>query len=207
MKRTVSSVLTWLLSNTIGIGAGARGYSKLLPRAGTHLLPQPCLRIVAPVFGVELKKYRSIGESHRRLENHDVESLSHLVDFRDNLLVRQRCYLVARERCLDSFSIRRHSGSVLLGHERKLGIHVNHWPHMNRVVDRAQHCGYDLQLVAVRFQSLHSSGALQRVRRVDNDDPVTMTKQWQYSPQPCLPLPRIRIRSETDACHCQQHCE
>ena len=113
-------------------------------------------------------------------------------------------YRPSRERSLNLFAVLRHPGSIFFGHERKLRIHVDNRPHLDGAVDYAQHLADHFHLVGIGFDRFDAGGALQRVRRVYDHDPVAMTEQWHHLPQPGLPIWRGLLRDGDQAGHQEQ---
>jgi hypothetical protein len=60
----------------------------LFRNGGTHRFAHLPFRIITPVFAIKLQKHGGIRNRHGCLKNHDMECLSHLIDFGDDLLMR-----------------------------------------------------------------------------------------------------------------------
>ena len=69
------------------------------------------------------------------------------------------------------------AGRVLFGDEGKLRVHEDVGAHVNGVLDCGQDVAKDVDLRGVGFDGFDARGGLERIGRVDDEDPVAVAEE------------------------------
>ena len=168
-----------------------------------HLRAQPRFGLVAPVLAVQPNENRRIRNRFVRLEHQNLKRLPRLADRGNHLVVGLRLNPIRSQQIGDVRPVLPRARRVLVGHKRKLRIHIQVGPHMHGVVDRAQHDFQHINQRSMRLHRFHARRRLQRIRRVDNEDPVAMAEQRHHLRHPGPPCIRrglgLRVRDRRRA--------
>ncbi len=106
-----------------------------------HCLAQTSFCFIAPVFGVETQKDRSIGDSFISLQNKDFVGRSNIINLSQKLLMRPEINFAVLQHRPDLILVPRYLrfiGRVGCIDKGKLSVHVHIGTNLNGVVDKIQ---------------------------------------------------------------------
>ena len=153
-----------------------------------HPRAHALLGVGGPVFAIEAKKNGGVGNGHRGFEDENVELLAGLVDLVDDALVGHGFDLVVGEDVLDLFAVGGGPGSVVIGYEGEFGIHVDERADVDGAVDGSEDIAEDVEVRCVGLDGLDTGRRLERVGRVDDQNPVAMTEKGHCFVDARLPV-------------------
>src|SRR3954454_20411196 len=117
------------------------------PLFGTEPGTQPALGLGAPVAAVQLQKDRGVGQGECGLQHQDTELLPGLVEFVNDLLVRQGTHRSTPEDLPQVIAVAPDTRGVALRYVGQLGIEVHHRTNVPRPAQGIQDCANDLELI------------------------------------------------------------
>src|ERR1700722_936857 len=160
----------------------------LLCRYSRHLAAKLFLLIGAPILAVEANEDGSIRNRHFRFQDEHVERLSSLVNVGDDFFGRKLLDSIGFQELPDVRTIFGNSRRVIVGHKGQFGVHEDDGAYLDGMIDRVEDRTDDFKLRRASVDGFDSRRNLQRVGRVDDEDPVAVPQQRHRIEQSIVPV-------------------
>src|SRR6185312_11210664 len=147
--------------------------------AALHRGPKAFLCLSIPVATFQFKKYRSIGNAHGGLDQQHTEHLADAVQPGNNLLVGQDAHVLSFQKLFELPAVSSNTAGVGLRNEIQFLVGVNGWLDVLGFAQKRKRRGEHSRLFSIGDDGFHATARLGWIRRIGDDDPITMAVERQ----------------------------
>ena len=162
--------------------------TKLCVNLCLHRSPEPLFCIRVPVAAIELEKDRSVGDGHVCFDDQYAEGLGSLIEFVNDLLMRNVCDVRAIKHGLEVFAIVSDAGCIDVRNKDEFLVGVDVGTDVSERGNGIMNVAHNPELIGSRDDNFDADPRLRRISSVRNDDPVAMTEEREEIAKLGLPI-------------------